>query len=805
LSFEGISISKEFLPYHDDPSLRLQGSANAVTTGGQAGVHLVQPSGARCILDINLSSLKTRFHRVEDRLVGEVGIFIDGTLRYLTPNALGLVSAGRVTALEGLNPGDDETQKLGFSPEAAYHASLSKDGRVQIKRVDSGGLVHEERVALPAGIVSREWVDFSLNASRKSIAVMQGDFNEGRFWKEYSWEKGSLIGRPFEDGTGKGIPSEGVLMGSAPDGMSLMSGMTDHSTSGASFSVFLLVSGMNRTLDIGSGPQRGEAPLVAERDGSDGARVLSSGWMSAQLESVNLRTGQVVKLASWSWDENDGNAFFEKSSKWLFVPQKDGYGLFQPFGKEASRKVADLRFDHDGYAIILPNGMYAGSPGCERMLNGSAPSRVEAAVLAPWRNRPAEVLKALNGDPAQVTLLEQVTQRWLRRSGFDDGLAEPTVAALPVATVVRRPALWESSSDLILPIEVQIGDEPLREITVRTNGALAAKISGVALESAQSGSTTTVSAKIKLARGRNWIEVVALDSKGRSGGTDRFRVILNHSVVESKRYVVALGVSKYAREELNLDYAAKDATEMAELLSGLVPSSEALLLTDAGADSKTINQIASFLADSTENDEVILFCAGHGVLDADLDYVFAAHDFDPANPGKTGIRLDDLVSVVANAPARNRLILLDTCQAGLVGEAEETILAQTGGSPIPGVRSIPLSGIASAEVRPAIAGAARFVEELYSLPGLIRGVNIIGASGGAQYAYEMEQLNNGVFTAAVIEALRPKMADANKDGRVTVSELRDYLFRRVPDLTGNAQRPSVVAFERDQDFELIRE
>ena len=82
--------------------------------------------------------------------------------------------------------------------------------------------------------------------------------------------------------------------------------------------------------------------------------------------------------------------------------------------------------------------------------------------------------------------------------------------------------------------------------------------------------------------------------------------------------------------------------------------------------------------------------------------------------------------------------------------------------------------------------------------------HFIGASAGAQFSLESEKWNNGVFTAAVIEGLRDKKADWNTDDRITVSELKIYLSQRVSELTAGAQKPSVVAFEQDQDFDLIR-
>jgi hypothetical protein len=97
----------------------------------------------------------------------------------------------------------------------------------------------------------------------------------------------------------------------------------------------------------------------------------------------------------------------------------------------------------------------------------------------------------------------------------------------------------------------------------------------------------------------------------------------------------------------------------------------------------------------------------------------------------------------------------------------------------------------------------RFIEEMFLLPGQHRGINIIGASGGAEYAMESDKWNNGVFTSALIEAMWDQKADMDHRGRISVSDLKTYLAQRVPELTGGAQKPSVVAFEQDQDFDLV--
>ena len=49
----------------------------------------------------------------------------------------------------------------------------------------------------------------------------------------------------------------------------------------------------------------------------------------------------------------------------------------------------------------------------------------------------------------------------------------------------------------------------------------------------------------------------------------------------------------------------------------------------------------------------------------------------------------------------------------------------------------------------------------------------------------------GVFTEEILNALRSPRADTNSDGRVSTNELRDYVIKAVPELTGGMQHPTV--------------
>jgi hypothetical protein len=641
---------------------------------------------------------------------------------------------------------------------------------------------------------------FTIYPERKSFSVKLGD--QG-VWHEYSWVNGKEISPSHEDNARFAYFRK---YGVAPDGWEISRSLDDAGAGFADYSVQVRNLTTGQSFQVAYGPNVGSSPLVLEITGYK-AMTLISGASQAELASLDLKNGKNTSVYKWNWVAPPGqNALYDPVKKWLFIPSDKGFSVFGPFGPTPSQKLFDLLFEgHDQFAIVLSNGFYAGSPGCEKLLK--LPGKggiIDSFSLAPWKNRPAEVIKALGGDPKDADLLGKVTERWLKRIGFDPSTPEPSASEIAKVSVTQMPPLWATSQQVSFPIEATAGGAPLKEVTVRVNGVLQKGFSGSKLN-VPSGGHTTLNASVTLAQGQNWIEVTATDDKGRPGNLEHFRTILPKASETPRRYIVAMGCSEYDRPELNLQYAAKDAGDVLKAFQEAGGREcKTLLLTNKEVGPDALEKIKAFVGESRESDEVILFCAGHGLLDEHLDYVYAGHQIDTGHPGDTGIHLDALLDAVGSGKSLKRLVLMDTCQSGSVGEKEEMKLAQASTELPKGVRAVKTRALKVVGTS-SLAGAdqQRFIEEMFLLPGQYRGINIIGASGGAEYAMESDKWNNGVFTSALIEALRDQKADMDHRGRISVSDLKTYLGQRVSELTGGAQKPSVVAFEQDQDFDLV--
>jgi WD40 repeat protein len=163
-------------------------------------------------------------------------------------------------------------------------------------------------------------------------------------------------------------------------------------------------------------------------------------------------------------------------------------------------------------------------------------------------------------------------------------------------------------------------------------------------------------------------------------------------------------------------------------------------------------EVERFFVERNLNDVSLFYFSGHGIKDEDGALYFAAMNTKRQFLRSTAVPSDHMVAAMRRCRSRQQVLLLDCCYAGAFSRA-----MLTKGDERVGVQE-----------RFATEGAGRVV---------------ITASDAMQYAFEGDQLRGeaplSVFTRTLVEGIRTGEADQNHDGRVSLDELYDYVYKRI--------------------------
>jgi hypothetical protein len=70
------------------------------------------------------------------------------------------------------------------------------------------------------------------------------------------------------------------------------------------------------------------------------------------------------------------------------------------------------------------------------------------------------------------------------------------------------------------------------------------------------------------------------------------------------------------------------------------------------------------------------------------------------------------------------------------------------------------------------------------------GATVISSAGGAEFAMESNEWKNGLFTYCLLNGLKNKKADLNRNGEIVLSELQIYLRNEVLKISKGQQQPT---------------
>ncbi|TWU06261.1 caspase family protein [Stieleria varia] len=259
------------------------------------------------------------------------------------------------------------------------------------------------------------------------------------------------------------------------------------------------------------------------------------------------------------------------------------------------------------------------------------------------------------------------------------------------------------------------------------------------------------------------VEVRATDSLGGECVPKRQRVEVKEtggSVRGNRLLAVTIGVSDYAFDEFDLQYAASDATEIGLQLRKLEGTSFGSVVTEVLVDKQAtvpnIRKAFHWLSTTCQSDDVALvFISGHG-LKGRRGLYYLPHEGDPESIQSTCLNWEELAGLMGNLNAKTVLCLTDVCHAGAIGESSLEMQADS--------------------VK-ALQGKSNIV---------------IGASSqGEAFSLELDELKHGAFAAALLAALQGK-ADGDGDGAITPSELDRFCTQLVKSSTRGRQVPKFL-------------
>jgi len=238
------------------------------------------------------------------------------------------------------------------------------------------------------------------------------------------------------------------------------------------------------------------------------------------------------------------------------------------------------------------------------------------------------------------------------------------------------------------------------------------------------------------------------------------------------RWALVIGVSRFqygdkevgGRQISNLRGPENDARSIADFLltpegGEFLPGHIKVVRNEEATRAAVIEGLEWLRGVAKPDDYFVIFFASHGDVEEsegrEIPY-FIVHDTDPRDFANTAVKMDVFFETIKNMRARRGLALVDTCHsAGIV------------------------SGVRGGSNR-----ASTLLDRELSKLG--SGIGVLVSCKPNQKSFE--DVENGVFTWAVIEGLR-SYADRDNDGIVRLFELADYVRERVPQRQQRRQLP----------------
>ncbi|MBN1411571.1 MAG: caspase family protein [Spirochaetales bacterium] len=533
---------------------------------------------------------------------------------------------------------------------------------------------------------------------------------------------------------------------------------------------------------------------------SPDGKTVAVGYMNNTFSIIDFSTGRVLKTFSGHLDSLVDKIAFAKSGKSIITGSMDG--TLRVWDVDSGEWTAFSVDKHDSEWMIYNSGGFwdASANGGEivAMVQGNNVWNIDQ--FAVMNNRPDLILEKI--DPSNNVLIEHYANmhgKRLKRFGLsgDGNMNEYHVPSAEINTAKQ------DESEMELTFTLSDAKYGLASYNIYVNDVPEFGAAG----KTASGNKSTITEKITLQSGNNKVEVSCFNAKGAESFRD-VTYAVNKKKAKRNLYFIGFGVSEYKDKTLNLEYAHQDVKDLDNYFRKIpghyFDNVFTKIFINEDVTVNNIKSVKSFLDGSRVDDTLVLFIAGHGVHDSDpqATYYYLTYGSDIKDLGNTAADFELIEGLLQGIAPRNKLFLMDTCESG---EVEDRVADRYYESA--GARGIKPRTTRGLKVIPKDSAAPNkdkrdylYEKERYIYNDLLRrsGAIVFSSSRGGEFSYENREFKNGIFTEEILNGLTDGRADYDKDGLVSVDELREFVIKAVPTASGYLQHPTV---DRDNIYQ----
>jgi hypothetical protein len=550
------------------------------------------------------------------------------------------------------------------------------------------------------------------------------------------------------------------------------------------------------------------AVLSLDIDPTDRFLVSSAGHHQGFGESEIMLWDLKSKKEKWSIMGNDG---YTSKVKFVgkYIVSIGNDPVVRMFDLEnGALKLSFVPFDTLNFILYASDNYYVSTKESNLLIHFVKGLKVYSFENFDLKfNRPDIILKRTGSTNQQILDgYRKMYLKRLKRAGFQEKDLFTEMQTPQVAILNERDIdFLQATNQLSVRVNLKDDNHLLKYLNVFVNSVPLYGSMGIALEK-ESGRSYTTTITIPLNSGRNKIEISATNEKGVESNKELLEVLYADDS-KPDLYLIPVCVEQYADSLMNLTYPVKDGNDMISLFrkSNLFANVYATPLFNNQVTRSDFLALKKAVAKSKPNDVVILFMAGHGLLDANFDFNFVTYNVDMARLGETAISFEDVTSVFDNVPARKRLVLIDACHSGEIDKdaieekAMEIVRDSKRVIKVQNFDNIKKNVLNFYNVSNT---AVEMMEQMFSDLETGSGAYVIAAAAGNGYAFESDVWSNGVFTYSLLHGLANNDADLNGDNAITVSEMKNFLIKNVVQLTNGRQKPTCRNENHDFDFTL---